>query len=633
MPIPRRTPLITLMRLEAKHVASLNTILMSAVKDLDAKIAGMGSENPITLMQAKAQRAAMNDFLENTFDSMEDVTRRGMVEAAEAASRVVSQYENELLKMVLDKDAMSALAASEANRAAAGLEAALKRMQGTSYKPLSSTVYGTKNLASGWVDDTINRGLASGWSRQRLAAELRKSIDPRVPGGVSYAANRTARTEINNAFHASSAERYMNSVIVEGVDWNLSSSHPEGDICDTLADESPYPKKSVPQKPHPNCYCFITPALPTDEEFLEKLFNGDYDDESEWAEDYDSMSPAKLKVLLNEQTAKVFDIKRRLGIDGEELYSHPDYSQANNLRIAIRNAETRALQKSLAEKQAAKVAAKGAKAAPAKRVPKIAADAKKATTARPKVSVAKPRATMPRGVDVDGDIDLRNKYGRGFKIEKVLSDDTANGSVFQIRFADGTMGVMKKSSALDTQNELLAAQAYQRLGVKVPKSTRVMYEGEEYNVFEYIDGSAPWDAAERLGFGDVDDMISGMIGQNKGLEEMVRADYILGNSDRHMGNWLVNRDGSISGIDHGLTLNNSVGMDVQDTSAAFFQAGRIDRVADLAKGWNYAETRDAMASLRPMFEEMGRLGDWEEVMRRVDMLDNAFKNGTLEGLR
>lgn len=283
MPIPRRTPLITLMRLEAKHVAILNRILAEAVKELDAQIARMGAENPITVMQARAQRAAMADFLNQTFDNMEDVTRRGMAEAASAASRVVSRYEAEILKLVLDQQMLSQLASSEAIRAAAGLEAALKRIQGTSYKPLADTVYGTKNIASGWVDDIINRALASGWSRQRLAAELRKSIDPNVAGGVSYAANRTARTEINNAFHSISAERYMNSILVEGVDWNLSSSHPEGDICDTLADESPYDKRKVPHKPHPNCYCFITPVLPTDDEFLDKLFNGDYDD-ANWAE-------------------------------------------------------------------------------------------------------------------------------------------------------------------------------------------------------------------------------------------------------------------------------------------------------------------------------------------------------------
>ena len=313
MPIPPRTPLITLMRLETKHVASLNKVLTGAVKDLDKKIAGMANANPITMLQAQAQRAAMKDFLGQTFDTVEDVASRGMLEAARAASGVVSQYEDELLKLVLDPKTMGALAKSEAKRAAAGLEAALKRMQGTSYKPLSKTVYDSKQLANGWVDNTINKALASGWSRQQLAAELKKSINPKTPGGVSYAANRTARTEINNAFHASSAERYMNSVIVESVDWHLSSSHPEGDVCDMLQDESPYPKKSVPQKPHPNCYCYITPHLPTEEEFLEKLFNGDYDPkDAPWVNET-PMGPMTSGIKVPDMTMK------RIFEDGSDM--------------------------------------------------------------------------------------------------------------------------------------------------------------------------------------------------------------------------------------------------------------------------------------------------------------------------
>lgn len=277
MPIPRKTPLIALMRVEAKHVAALKAVLLAAVAQLDKQIAGMTDSSPITLMQARATRAAMNEFLAGVFSSAEGITQQGMQAAAEAASRVVSQYEDLLLKMVVDKTTMTNIAASEAQRAVAGIEAAMKRIQGSSYNSLSSAVYNTTQMATGWVDNIINQALASGWSAAQLASALKDSINPNVQGGVSYAANRTARTEINNAFHASSAERYMNSVIVEFVAWNLSSSHPEGDICDTLQDESPYPKREVPKKPHPNCYCFITPVLPSEEEFIENLFYGKYD--------------------------------------------------------------------------------------------------------------------------------------------------------------------------------------------------------------------------------------------------------------------------------------------------------------------------------------------------------------------
>lgn len=286
MPLPPKTPLITLMKLEAHHVAQLNKILTMSMNRLDKEIKALGKAGaaPITIMQAKATRAAMADFIGQTFDDVESQIRMGIQNAAMSASEVVSQYEDELLKLVMSPEAANNLARAEAQRAAAGIEAALQRVQGNSYVPLSKTVYNTQQMTLGWVDKRITQALASGWSRQQLANELKTMINPNVAGGVSYAAQRTARTEINNAFHASSAERYLNSPVVLEVDWHLSSSHPEGDICDTLQDESPYPKTEVPKKPHPQCYCYITPSLPEPAKFVDNLFKGKYGDPPTGAE-------------------------------------------------------------------------------------------------------------------------------------------------------------------------------------------------------------------------------------------------------------------------------------------------------------------------------------------------------------
>lgn len=278
MTLPPKYPLQTLMATEAKHVAELNKILTMAVNRLDQDIKALGKAgaNPITLMQAQATRASLNSFLAETFDEVEGSIRMGIKNAAAAASGVVSAYEAQLQGLVMSPEAVANLARSEAQRAAQGIEAAMQRVLGNSYVPLSDTVYKTQQLTLKWVDKRITQGLASGWSASKLANELKGMIDPTVKGGVSYAAMRTARTEINNAFHASSAERYLNSPVVLEVDWHLSSSHPEGDVCDDLAAGSPYPKKSVPHKPHPNCYCYITPHLPEPAKFVDNLFKGKY---------------------------------------------------------------------------------------------------------------------------------------------------------------------------------------------------------------------------------------------------------------------------------------------------------------------------------------------------------------------
>lgn len=294
MPVPTRTPLLTLLRLEQAHVADIKATLLQSSKEIERQLTRVGADKVVTRTQLKAQKAAIDAYLQQDFQDIQASIKAGQKAAAAAASRVTSRFEDDLLSVVMTQEARAALATSEALRAANGVEAALRRMEGTSYKPLSSQVYKTYALSKGRVDDLVNRALVKGMTWKELAKEVSHSINPNVPGGVSYAANRLARTEINNAFHASAAKRYDESAIVDKVEWHLSSSHPEGDICDDLQANSPYGKKSVPQKPHPHCYCFITPHLPDEDEFIDNLFAGKYGDEP-WAA---KVSQPKVEKLL-----------------------------------------------------------------------------------------------------------------------------------------------------------------------------------------------------------------------------------------------------------------------------------------------------------------------------------------------
>lgn len=285
MAIPRRRTLLVEMALEQAQANYVRQVLGESANAIEEQLAKIGtSGNPLTRMQLEAQRSSIKAMLNQDFKNIQESIANGKTEAAKAASGVVSQYENQLLKAVMDPAAMRRIARSEAQRTVNNLEAAIKRMQGTSYNTLSKQVYKTKQLTAGWVDDIINRGLVSGWSAKQLSDAIIPSISPNVRGGVSYAANRLARTEINNAYHAASWDRYNRSAIVEEVEWLLSSSHPEDDICNDYAAESPFKKNAVPAKPHPNCYCYIVPRLPAEEEFLERLFAGEYGDEP-WADE------------------------------------------------------------------------------------------------------------------------------------------------------------------------------------------------------------------------------------------------------------------------------------------------------------------------------------------------------------
>jgi len=123
-------------------------------------------------------------------------------------------------------------------------------------KPLSERVYKTEALANGIVSRTVNNALARGDSAKNLAKDVRALIDPEVPGGVSYAAMRLGRTEINNAFHAQSIMDSQEKPWVEEMRWHLSKRHEKdpGDECETYSLQGTFKKENVPEKPHPNCF-------------------------------------------------------------------------------------------------------------------------------------------------------------------------------------------------------------------------------------------------------------------------------------------------------------------------------------------------------------------------------------------
>lgn len=148
---------------------------------------------------------------------------------------------------------------------------------------LSDNVYRTQALANNWVAREINRGIALNLSARQIAANVTRMIKPGTPGGVSFAARRLARTELNNAFHTTTIRAAADDPWTEGFKWNLSGSHPRPDPCDDLAEQDSYdlgvgvfPPKAVPGKPHPQCLCYLTVVQTDDDEFIDNLVAGKY---------------------------------------------------------------------------------------------------------------------------------------------------------------------------------------------------------------------------------------------------------------------------------------------------------------------------------------------------------------------
>lgn len=150
---------------------------------------------------------------------------------------------------------------------------------------LSPNVYKWEAWSNGKIDDIVARKFATGASARDIANSVRDFIDPNTPGGASYAAKRLGRTEVANAFHEQSRRDYEDNPFVPGMKWNLSRSHPRKDPCDELAAghsrgmaKGVYRAGEIPDKPHPQCLCHISPQVVSDQKFRKGFMHGDYND-------------------------------------------------------------------------------------------------------------------------------------------------------------------------------------------------------------------------------------------------------------------------------------------------------------------------------------------------------------------
>ena len=203
--------------------------------------------------------------------------RKAGAEAAQAALETLTAP----LFSALPPDVAQAVTDGLRLTARSGIESDFKRVP----RELSARVYKHSALTRGRVNQKIREGLISGLTAKELAKDVYNDISPNTPGGASYAAMRLARTEINNAFHERQLEGSKRPG-VSGVKWNLSGSHRVPDECNLYAQTDKhdkgvgvFPVGQVPDKPHPQCFCYMTYVTIKPKEFATALAAGSFDDE------------------------------------------------------------------------------------------------------------------------------------------------------------------------------------------------------------------------------------------------------------------------------------------------------------------------------------------------------------------
>ena len=265
--------------MQRKYDDDIDSILTDAAKrateELD-QILGDGIGARVKDAQTRQAISALQSTLSYLWRSVGDLTKAGQRDAASTAVDQSFSWDSVLLrKAIKDDEARAEFQRNLEQAAERNVEAAVARVY-KSHIPLSQQVYKTEALASGWVDRLVTRGIARGQTVKELQRDVREFIRPEVKGGVSYAAKRLSRTEINNAYHAVTIVHNEEKPWVTGMAWRLSGSHPRPDICNVYAKKAPYPKEQVPEKPHPNCLCTTYPETVTNQEFYRALAAGEY---------------------------------------------------------------------------------------------------------------------------------------------------------------------------------------------------------------------------------------------------------------------------------------------------------------------------------------------------------------------
>lgn len=282
----RRIWLQRYMRVQGRADKKLKTALTAAAEDAYKSLISETSKSTFSARVKSAQIRLLLGVLKEIFDDLfaEElkIIIAGNEQAAVAAVVAFAETDRDYLKAVFRNSGgrYEDFIAGQRKSAVLGVGNAVSRLT-KSDKNLSQRVYHSRALANGWVKQRVTAHIVRGSSAQEIAKDIRKFVKPNVAGGVSYAAMRLGRTEINNAFHATSIALAQDRPWVEGMRWRLSATHDDRedraqiDKCDFYADQI-FTVGDVPVKPHPQCRCFVTPEVESLEVFARHLTSGQY---------------------------------------------------------------------------------------------------------------------------------------------------------------------------------------------------------------------------------------------------------------------------------------------------------------------------------------------------------------------
>lgn len=324
----RRRFLLPFVRVVARSDADLRRLLTEVAREAAADVArlelsqGIGAS--VRANQLRAVQGTLAGHLAGLWRTVGDTVRARREEAIKVALDAGVDWDRDLLLRASSGSVRTLLRRMLKQVPSRNFRNMLARYTRETI-PLSQKVYRTQQLANGQVDHVVTSALGRGLSARELAKEVRGLINPNTPGGVSYAAMRLARTEINAANKFASEHDNAEKPFVDSIDWRLSGSHPthERDVCDDLAENGPYPKDEVPEIPHPQCFCYQVPNVTDEDDFIaslqrgtyDKYFSEKYDIGDEFADAREEQALAPVAAIIERQPEPEVEKPKARGLD------------------------------------------------------------------------------------------------------------------------------------------------------------------------------------------------------------------------------------------------------------------------------------------------------------------------------
>lgn len=271
------------LKIQGQADRQLKSALILAAEDAYKSLISETSKSTFSAHVKSAQirilLKVLREILDDLYGEELRIITKGQSDAAVQAVIAFAETDRDYLERVFrasGRRSVDGFIQAQRKTAMLGTAHAISRLNKTD-QPLSQRVYRTRSLSNNWVKQRVTSGIMRNTSAKEIADDVRKFIKPNVPGGVSYAAMRLGRTEINNAFHATTVALAEDRPWIEGMRWRLSATHEDQkrDLCDTYSDQI-FTVADVPAKPHPQCRCFVTPEVEPMDVFMRHLTSGQY---------------------------------------------------------------------------------------------------------------------------------------------------------------------------------------------------------------------------------------------------------------------------------------------------------------------------------------------------------------------